>query len=384
VLAVGRDRHVVGAVAVDRRAPDDPLGPQVDRHDVGEARPRDIQNATVVRREHVVDELVVTLANQLADREEVAVALRIRLDLLHPLVDVRDDVDAGDAAELARLDDVGRPVPVVAHVEDAARGGCLSRRGGGDARRQRGEDRGSEHCEQDSTHRQRPYPLGWLPMRAYPPGTGVWTYEVYAATRVTLRPIGNPLPLGFLALAGATLLVSGLQLGWLSDSDGGDVALILIAFVFPLQLVTSVFGYLGRDVVAGTGMGILSGTWLSVGLVTLTSPAGSTSDALGLFLLVAAVAMLVPALAALNGKLVAVAVLGTTALRFACTGLYELTVSDTWKDIAGVVGLALCAIAIYAALAIALEDSRRRTVLPTGRRGAGRDVEDEAGIRAQL
>jgi uncharacterized protein len=221
-------------------------------------------------------------------------------------------------------------------------------------------------------------------MRAYPPGTGVWTYEVNAATRVMLRPIGNPLPLGFLALAGATLLVSGLQLGWLSSSDGGDVALILIAFVFPLQLVTAVFGYLGRDVVAGTGMGILCGTWLSVGLVTLTSPAGSTSDALGLFLLLAAVAMLIPALAALTGKLVAVAVLGTTALRFACTGMYELTVSDTWKDIAGVVGLALCAIAIYAALAIAMEDARRQTVLPTGRRGAGRDVEDEAGIRAQL
>jgi succinate-acetate transporter protein len=221
-------------------------------------------------------------------------------------------------------------------------------------------------------------------MRAYPPGTGVWTYEVNAATRVMLRPIGNPLPLGFLALAGATLLVSGLQLGWLSSSDGGDVALILIAFVFPLQLVTAVFGYLGRDVVAGTGMGILCGTWLSVGLVTLTSPAGSTSDALGLFLLLAAVAMLIPALAALTGKLVAVAVLGTTALRFACTGMYELTVSDTWKDIAGVVGLALCAIAIYAALAIAMEDARRQTVLPTGRRGAGRDVDDEAGIRAQL
>jgi len=199
-----------------------------------------------------------------------------------------------------------------------------------------------------------------------------------------LRPIGNPLPLGFLALAGATLLVSGLQLGWLSSSDGKDVALILIAFVFPLQLVTAVFGYLGRDVVAGTGMGILSGTWLSVGLVTLTSPAGSTSDGLGLFLLLAAVAMLVPALAAATGKLVAVAVLGTTALRFACTGIYQLTASGTWEDIAGLVGLALCAVAVYAALAIALEDARRTTVLPTGRRGIGRDVEDEAGIRAQL
>jgi hypothetical protein len=36
---------------------------------------------------------------------------------------------------------------------------------------------------------------------------------VNAPERVFLRPIGNPLPLGFLALAGATMLVSGLQLG---------------------------------------------------------------------------------------------------------------------------------------------------------------------------
>jgi uncharacterized protein len=202
--------------------------------------------------------------------------------------------------------------------------------------------------------------------------------------RVMLRPIGNPLPLGFLALAGGTLLVSGLQLRWLSDSQSEDVALILIAFVFPLQLVAAVFGFLGRDVVAGTGMGILCGTWLSIGVVTLTSAPGSTSDALGLFLLLAAVAMLVPTAAAASGKLVAVAVLATTALRFACTGIYQLSASDTWKDVAGVVGLALCAIAVYAALAVALEDARRTTVLPTGRRGAGRDVEEEAGIRPQL
>jgi len=202
--------------------------------------------------------------------------------------------------------------------------------------------------------------------------------------RVFLRPIANPLPLGFLALAAATLLVSALQLGWIATSQGKDVALILISFVFPLQLVTSVFGYLGRDVVAGTGMGILSGTWLSVGLVTLTSPPGSTSDALGLFLLLAAVAMTVPALASVSVKLVATAVLGTTALRFACTGLYQLTASKTWEDIAGVVGLVLLAVAVYAALAIELEDARRQTVLPTWRRGAGLDVRDEAGIRPQL
>jgi uncharacterized protein len=84
------------------------------------------------------------------------------------------------------------------------------------------------------------------------------------------------------------------------------------------------------------------------------------------------------------GQLVAVAVLGTTALRFACTGMYELTASKTWEDIAGVVGLALFAIAMYAALAMALEEARRTTVLPTGRRGAATHVVDEPGIRPQL
>jgi uncharacterized protein len=201
---------------------------------------------------------------------------------------------------------------------------------------------------------------------------------------VILRPIGNPLPLGFLALAGATLSVSGLELGWLAPSQGRDVALVLIAFVFPLQLVTSVFGYLGRDVVVGTGMGLLAGTWLSVGLITLTSPTGSTSDALGLFLLIAGIAMLVPAIASATGKLVATAVLGTTAVRFASTGMYELTASKTWEDVAGFVGLVLLAVAVYAALAIALEEARRTTVLPTGRRGTGADVGQEPGVRTQL
>jgi uncharacterized protein len=202
--------------------------------------------------------------------------------------------------------------------------------------------------------------------------------------QVFLRPLANPLPLGFLALAGATLLVSGLQLEWLQPSDGMDVALILIAFVFPLQLVASVFGFLARDVVAGTGMGILAGTWLAVGLIVLTGEPGSTSDALGLFLLIAAVAMLVPASAAATGKLAPLAVLGTTALRFAVTGLYELTASGTWKTLAGIVGLVLCALAVYTALAMALEDVLHRTLLPVGRRGGALGVGDEAGVREQL
>ena len=214
--------------------------------------------------------------------------------------------------------------------------------------------------------------------------------------RIVLRPIGNPLPLGFLALAAATLLVSGLQLSWLDPSDGKAVALILIAFVFPLQLLASIFGYLARDVVAGTAMAVLAGSWLSIALVALTSPPGSTNDALGLFLLISAVSMLVSASAAATGKLVPAAVLATTALRFATTGAYQLTASPGCKQAAGVVGLVLCALAVYAALAMALEDAARRTRLPLGRHGAGygslaggldeqlESIEHEAGVREQL
>jgi succinate-acetate transporter protein len=126
-------------------------------------------------------------------------------------------------------------------------------------------------------------------------------------------------------------------------------------------------------------------------LVLLTSEAGATSDALGLLLAVSAVALLVPASAAAASKLVPAAVLVTTAARFAATGVYELSASGTWKTIAGVTGIALCAIAVYAAAALALEDAQHRTILPIGRRGAasldagpGAALDREAGVRDQL
>lgn len=225
---------------------------------------------------------------------------------------------------------------------------------------------------------------------------GVSQERAGPAPRLILRPIANPLPLGFLALAAATLVVSGLQLEWLPADQSTAVGLILLAFVFPTQLLASVLGYLARDPVAGTGMGLLAGTWLSVALVMLTSLPGATSRALGLLLWLAAAAMLIPAAGAASGKLVPAAVLATTALRFAVTGAYEWTGSTGWQITAGVVGLVLCALAAYAALAMLLEDVLHRTVLPLLREGAGRkaltgDLEaqvsqlrHEAGVRDQL
>jgi succinate-acetate transporter protein len=203
-------------------------------------------------------------------------------------------------------------------------------------------------------------------------------------TRVVLRPIASPASLGFLALAGATLTVAGLQLGWIDESEGANVALILIASTVPLQLLTSIFAFLGRDAVIATGMGILAGNWLAIALVFRSLHPGETSDALGLFLLAGGTAMWIPATAALFSKLVPAVVLGTAGLRFVLGGIQQLTGNDAWAKAAGVVGLFLFVFALYAALAAELEDVGGASVLPLGRRGRARDTTQPPGVRAAL
>jgi succinate-acetate transporter protein len=220
--------------------------------------------------------------------------------------------------------------------------------------------------------------------------------ELAARTLVTLRPIAGPLALGFFGLAAATFVMSGLQLGWVEPTEGRQVVLCILAFTVPLQFTASLFGFLARDGVAATGMGLLSGIWAALSLVTLTGKPGSTSDALGLFLLVAGPALWAPASAALASKRVVALVLATAGLRFLITGLYQLTANEAWENTAGVIGLVLAAIAIYAAYAAEFEDVLKRPVLPLGRRGKGElavkgtyadqiaRVANEPGVRQQL
>ena len=197
---------------------------------------------------------------------------------------------------------------------------------------------------------------------------------------VVLRPLASPLPLGFLALVFATVPFSAVQLGWVLPTDARIAGIAAVAATVPLQLLAAVIGYLARDVAAATGMGLLAGTWATVGLATLTSPPGATSKELGVFLLTAGVCMFVPAAAA-SAKLVPATVMGLAGLRFLATGAYELSASAAWKATAGWMGLLLGLVGLYAALALALEGAQGRTVLPLGRR---QPVSEEPGVRRIL
>jgi succinate-acetate transporter protein len=219
--------------------------------------------------------------------------------------------------------------------------------------------------------------------------------DAHPTARVVLRPIGSPLPLGFLGLFVATLSFSAVQLGWVAQAQGSTVALAALVLTVPVQLIASVFGFLARDPVAGTGMGILAGTWATAGLATLTSPPGATSPGLGVVLLCSGAAMLVPA-AGGRQKTVAASVMALSSLRFMVTGVAEVSGAPGWMTLAGWTGVVLAALSLYAALAFELEGTDRRDVLPLWRRGAAKsavqddedaqlsDVAHEPGVRKQL
>lgn len=217
-----------------------------------------------------------------------------------------------------------------------------------------------------------------------------------AAARVVLRPIANPFPLGFLGLAAATLVLSGQELGWIPLHESGQVALIVLLTAPVLQLVACVFGFLGRDPVAATGMGILAVSWAAIGAVHAVLRPGAYSAALGTFLFLTAAAMLLSAAMAAGTKGVAAAVMGLTSLRFLVTGLDQVLRSPEVEKVAGVLGCVLAFVALYGAFATELEGLEHRTVLPTFRRGRGRSALDndlgehvatvasEPGVRNQL
>lgn len=226
--------------------------------------------------------------------------------------------------------------------------------------------------------------------------SGAVRSRVEAVSRIMLRPVGSPIPLGFSALGAASVALSGLQLSWVPRDESHQIAIVVLTFAVPLEFLASVFGFLSRDSVGGTGMGLLAGTWLLTGALLVTTTPGARSKTLGLLLFFVSAALLVPACAAALGKVAAAVVLIAAAARFVLSGIYEYVGGAGWEHVSGWWGIGLAAFALYAAMAFEVEDTRRRTILPVGRRGFGKSalagglgaelerIEHEAGVREQL
>jgi succinate-acetate transporter protein len=203
------------------------------------------------------------------------------------------------------------------------------------------------------------------------------------APRVFLRPIGVPLPLGLAGLAIASFVDSGLELHWIKHSEAIQIGLILVAVPFILQLIASVLSYLARDGAAGATLGVLATSWLALGLIHIAAPHSRTSGAVGLLLLVSGASIALSAVAVGTAKPLPALVFLAAAVRFALSGIHQLSTVSAWEHAAGILGLVVSGLAGYCVLAFELESQRRRPVLPTFRRGAGAVAIDD-DPRAQL
>jgi succinate-acetate transporter protein len=212
-------------------------------------------------------------------------------------------------------------------------------------------------------------------------------------TRIVLRPIGSPLPLGFFTVAIDNVLVSTLQWGLVPAIDRRAVALIVFP-AFIVQAIAGLFALGARDSIAGTLMLSFATTWLIDALVFYVYPPGAAA-ALGVFYVVFAVFISFMLASALLKRAI-VAVLAVAAPRFLISGVADISGNQPLAKAGAVLGFLLAAVALYTAFALLLEDSRGREVLPIGRFGAARQathgtladelrgIERQPGVRRTL
>jgi uncharacterized protein len=213
--------------------------------------------------------------------------------------------------------------------------------------------------------------------------------------RIVLRPIGSGLPLGFFSFGVGMLLLGTQALGWIPLAEQRNVGTTLVAFVFPLELLATIVAFLARDTLGATTLGLFAASWLTIGWGERSSPPGTTSVTLAVYLFGLATVVLLLAVMSTLGKPFFSVLLTAAAARMVLSGYYQAGGSEQWNRIAGGFGIALAALALYGGTALGLEDARRREFLPLFRRGGAEQafqgyeaqleqLETEPGVRQQL
>jgi succinate-acetate transporter protein len=215
------------------------------------------------------------------------------------------------------------------------------------------------------------------------------------STRIVLRPIASGMPMGFFSFAIGMLMLGLLSIGVIPLAEAKQTGLILALFVFPLELVATIFAFLARDSMSAATLGLFTTSWLTIGVLDAISQPGKKSIDLGVSLFGFSFAELLLALLAIKAKPFFTVLLGAAVLRTLAAGIYETGGGHGSYMFSGYVALIVMAMAFYGGVAFALEDANQKPVLPLFRRGAADEafsgyhnqlarLEAEPGVRQQL
>ena len=214
--------------------------------------------------------------------------------------------------------------------------------------------------------------------------------------RIVLRPYASALPLGCFAFAIGNGLYSAFLLGWIPANEAPTLALMLLAFAAPLELLPCVMAFLSRDTGAATAMGVFGFSWVVQGAAILQLHGDPPNAAAGIFLLAIAVCLAVITAVTIGGKPMLGVMTVVAAARSVCAALLQFGLHGALPAVPAVLGLTVTAIAFYAGLGLLLEDVRGVLLPMTFRKQEARaalegDLEHqvrhlqrEAGVREQL
>jgi succinate-acetate transporter protein len=202
-------------------------------------------------------------------------------------------------------------------------------------------------------------------------------------TRVFLQPIAAPSILGLFGFAAATFIVTAHLVGWYGNA--GSPSLI---FPFAVtaggiaQGAAALWAYRARDGLATAIHGIWAAFWLGYGLLNLLIATGdlpapaahAAVPELGYWFFALAAITAAGALASLGESLAITSVLAPLAVGAALLGVFYVVGGSGWEKVGGYVTMASSFTAFYAATAMMMAGSFRRTILPLGKYNADANI----------
>ncbi len=219
--------------------------------------------------------------------------------------------------------------------------------------------------------------------------------QTISHVRIVLRPYASALPLGCFAFAIGNGLYSAFLLHWIPANEARTLAILLLGFAAPLELLPCIMAFLSRDTGAATAMGLFGFAWVVQALPILMTGGDPPSAAIGIFLLAIAVCLLIVTTVTIQGKPMLAVLLVVAAARSLCAalvefGMHPVTTAAAW------LGFGVTTVAFYAGLGLLLEDVRgivlpmtfrkkeAQAAMEQGLEHQVRHLHREAGVREQL